>query len=141
MDLHGETVLEVLGDSNKSLSGLAMGSTYKFLKEHFLLKHSVAIKVILGGRFQFPENRQLISAIFWISSSTMFLKEVAVNIQHCAVIKNEEQCSTFRFIIAKCSQKLLPYRFREREGLFNPHTHYGVIMQAKTIFTNWGYST
>ena len=88
---------------------------------------SVAVKVILGGRFQFPEKRQLISAIFWISSSTMFLKEVAVNIQHCAVIKNEEQCSTFRFIIAKCSQKLLPYRFRERDGMFNPHTQYGVI--------------
>ena len=46
----------------------------------------------------------MISALYWISSSEVFLKEVAVNIQHCAVIKNEEQCSTFRFIIAKCSQ-------------------------------------
>ena len=143
VDIHGETVLEVVGDKQQKLEWPGYGF-YIQVPEGALpseVTASVAIKVILGGRFQFPENRQLISAIFWISSSTMFLKEVAVNIQHCAVIKNEEQCSTFRFIIAKCSQKLLPYRFREREGLFNPHTHYGVIMQAKTIFTNWGYST
>ena len=67
---------------------------------------SVAVKVILGGQFQFPENRLLISALYWVSSSELFLKEVAVNIQHCAVIKNEEQCSTLKFIIAKCSQEV-----------------------------------
>ena len=129
MDIHGETVLEVVGDKQQKLEWPGYGF-YIQVPEGALppeVTASVAVKVILGGRFQFPENRQLISAIFWISSSTMFLKEVAVNIQHCAVIKNEEQCSTFRFIIAKCSQKLLPYRFRERDGLFNPHTQYGVI--------------
>ena len=88
---------------------------------------SVAVKVILGGQFQFPENRQLISALYWIFSSKIFLKEVVINIQHCAVIKNEEQCPTLKFIIAKCSQKVLPYRFREREGGFNPHTQFGTI--------------
>ena len=107
-----------------------MGSLSRSLKEPFLLEcmtASVAVKVILGGPFQFPENRQLISALYWVCSSEKFLKEVAVNIQHCAVIKNEEQCSTFKFIIAKCSQEVLPYRFKEREGVFNPHTQYGTI--------------
>ena len=88
---------------------------------------SVGVKVILAGQFKLPENRQLISAIYWVSSSEVFLKEVAVNIQHCAIIRSEEQCSDLRFIIARCSQKELPYTFKEREGLFNSHTQYAAI--------------
>ena len=40
---------------------------------------------------------------------------------------SEEQCSKFSIIIAKCSQKELPYTFHEREGSFSPHTQYGTI--------------
>ena len=49
--------------------------------------------------------------------------------QHSAftVITSKEQCSKFSFIIARCSQKELPYTFHEREGSFNPHTQYGAI--------------
>ena len=50
-----------------------------------------------------------------------------MNIQHCAVIRSEEECLKFRFIIAKCSQEKLPYKFREKEGVFNPHTQYATI--------------
>ena len=129
MDIHGEIVLEVVGDKPQKVEWPGYGF-YIEVPEGALppgVTASVAVKMILGGPFQFPENRQLISALYWIFSSEMFLKEVAVNIQHCAVIKNEEECSTFRFIIAKCSQEVLPYRFKEREGVFNPHTQYGTI--------------
>ena len=88
---------------------------------------SVAVKVILAGQFDLPEDSQLISAIYWISASEVFLEKVAVNIQHCAIIRSEEECLKFRFIIAKCSQKELPYRFRVREGVFNPYTQYATI--------------
>ena len=127
--MHGETTLEVVGDKPQKLEWSGYGF-YIEVPEGALppgVTASVRVKVILGGQFQFPENSQLISALYWVCSSEVFLKEVAVNIQHCAVIKNELQCSTFRFIIAKCSQRNLPYRFREREGVFNPHTQYGVI--------------
>ena len=87
----------------------------------------VGVRVILGGQFQFPENRRLISAIYAVTCSEVFHKEVAVNIQHCAAIKTEEQCSSCRFIIAKCTQEDLPYKFKEREGVFNPHTQYGAV--------------
>ena len=40
----------------------------------------MGVKVILAGQFKFPENSQLISAIYWVSSSVEFVKEVAVNI-------------------------------------------------------------
>ena len=129
MDIHEETVLEFVGDKQQKLEWPGYGFHIQ-VPEGALppeVTASVAVKVIPGGRFQFPKNRQLISAIFWISSSEVFKKEVVVNIQHCAIIKNEEQCSTFRFIIAYSSQEILPYTFREQEGMFNQHTQYGAI--------------
>ena len=87
---------------------------------------SVGIKVITGGQFRFPDDTQLISAMYWISSSENYLKEeLTVTISHFAVIRSEEQCSKLRFIIADCAQRELPYTFREREGSFNPQ--HGII--------------
>ena len=88
---------------------------------------NVTVKVIFGDHFKLPENSQLISAIYWVSSSTEFLKELSVNIQHCAVVMSEEQLSEFKFIIAKGFQEVLPYHFKEREGLVSTHTRYGTI--------------
>ena len=123
-------MLEVVGDKSQKLKWPGYGFSLD-VPDGALppgVTASVAIKVILAGRFQFPENSQLISAIYWISASEQFLEEVAVNIQHCAVIKSDEEASKFRFIIAKCSQKELPYRFRVREGVFKPHTQSATIM-------------
>ena len=91
---------------------------------------SVAVRAILRGQFSLSENRKLISAIYWISCSEVFLKDIAVNIQHCAVISNEEEIMKFKFIIAKCSQDL-PYTFVERDGMFNTHTQYATIMHKR----------
>ena len=127
--MYGETVLEVVGDKPQRLEWPGYGF-YIEVPEGALAPEetaSVGVKAILAGQFKLPENRQLISAIYWIYTSKVFLKEVAVNIQHCADIKNEEQCSKCKFITAKCSQKELPYTFKEKEGLFNEHTQYGTI--------------
>ena len=129
VEVCGETVLEVVGDKPQKLEWPGYGF-YMEVPDGALppsVTASVAVKAVLAGQFQLPEDSQLISAIYWISASEVFLKEVAVNIQHCAVIRSEEECSKFKFIIAKCSQKELPYRFREKEGVFNSHTQYATI--------------
>ena len=96
---------------------------------------SVTVKVILGGKFKFPENRQLTSALYWVSSNVPFQKEIVVNIEHCAVIKDDEDCSSFRFVVAsKCSQEALSCSFRERDGVFNPHTQYGAFKLKQLSF-------
>ena len=129
VEVYKETVLEIVGDLPQKVEWPGYGFFIEVPEGAVPpgVTVSVGVKVILAGQFQFPENRQLISAIYWISSSIAFLKEVSVNIQHCAVAHSEDQCSQFKFIIAKCSQKELPYTFREREGLFNSHTPYGAI--------------
>ena len=129
VEVCGETVLEVVGDKSQKLEWPGYGF-YMEVPDGALppnVTASVAVKAILAGQFQLPEASQLISAIYWISASEVFLEEVAVNIQHCAVIRSDEETSKFRFIIAKCSQKELPYRFKERAGVFNPHTQYATI--------------
>ena len=129
MVVSGQTVLEVVGNKSQKLEWPGYGF-YLEVPDGALppeVTASVAVKVTLAGQFQLPQNSQLISAIYWISASEVFLKEVAVNIQHCAVIRTEEECSKFRFIITKCSQEELPYRFREQEGVFNSHTQYATV--------------
>ena len=130
VNVFAETVLEVVGDKPQKLEWPGYGF-YIEIPVGALppgVTASVAVKVVLGSQFQFPENRQLISAIYWISTSEVLLKEVSVYIEHCAVIKNEEQCSLFKFIVAsKCSQEALPYRFSERDGVFKSHNQYATI--------------
>ena len=129
VEVYKETVLEVVGDKPQKVEWPGYGFFIEIPEGAVPpgVTISVGVKVILAGQFKFPENRQLISAIYWVSSSMEFMKEVSVNIQHCAVVRSEDQCSQFKFIIAKCSQSQLPYRFREREGLFSSHTQYGAI--------------
>ena len=130
MEVCGETVLEVVGDQSQKLVWPGYGF-YLEVPDGALppgVTASVAVKVILAGQFKLPENSQLISAIYWVSASEVFLKEVAVNIQHCAVIRSEQECSKFKFVVAKCFQKELPYILIEREGVFNAHTQYATIM-------------
>ena len=129
VEVYKETVLEVVGDKPQKVEWPSYGFFVEVPEGAVPpgVTVSVGVKVILAGQFKFPENRQLISAIYWISSNMEFMKEVSVNIQHCAVVRSEDQCSQFKFIIAKCSQSQLPYRFREREGLFSSHTQYGAI--------------
>ena len=129
MEVCGETVLEVVGDKSQKLEWPGYGFSLEVPDR--ALPHgataSVAVKVILAGQFQLPEDSQLISAIYWISASEVFLEEVAVNIQHCAVISSEQECLKYGFIIAKCSQRELPYKFRVREGVFNSCTQSATI--------------
>ena len=129
VEVYRETVLEVVGDKPQKVEWPGYGFFIEIPEGAVPpgVTVSVGVKVILAGQFKFPENRQLISAIYWVSSSIEFIKEVSVNIQHCAVVRSEDQCSQFKFIIAKCSQSQLPYKFREREGLFSSHTQYGAI--------------
>ena len=144
MSVHGETVLEFMGDKPQKQEWAGYGF-YIYVPKGALppgVAASVTVKVVAGGQLKFPEKRQLISALYWVSSSDKFLKEVTVNIEHCAVIKNEEQCSTFKFIVAKCSQEVLPYTFRERDGVFNLLLSHNLtiitcLTPSNTLSTAW----
>lgn len=100
---------------------------------------TINIKASLSGEFQFPEDSDLLSPVFWISAPCKFLKPVTLKIQHCALQKREDETfiSDLKFVSARCSQKSLPYTFRPLdEGVFTIHTSYGSI--ELTHFSGFG---
>ena len=86
------------------------------------------IKASLAGQYEFPDNSYLVSAIFWLHCEPMckFTKPVAVEMQHCARRENVEKAK-LAFVRAVCSQKQLPYTFKQLGGDFSRHSSYGVV--------------
>ena len=83
----------------------------------------IEVKAGVAGQFEFPVDYQFVSYICWLSFPKKFLKPVTLEIRHCASIQ-----ASLQFVIAKCSQPELPYKFRALEkGAFSPHSSYGSI--------------
>ena len=86
------------------------------------------VQVSLSGQFQLPFTCELVSAVYWVSSSHKLMKSVTVKIQHCAALSSDKQCSQLTFVHAKCTQNEILYTFEEQEGgVFSLHSSYGGI--------------
>jgi len=85
----------------------------------------IHIKVSLSGQFQLPEDTELVSGIYWIATPYKFAKAVSIEIQHCS---NTEHPSSLTYIVAKCTQDVLPYHFSILSGgTFSSSSRYGSI--------------
>ena len=88
----------------------------------------LSVQVSLSGSFQMPSNCELASAVYWVSSPHKFMKPITVEIQHCAALSSSKQCSQLTFVHTKCTQKELPYIFKEKVGgVFTHHSSYGSL--------------
>ena len=88
----------------------------------------LSVQVSLSGPYQMPSNYELVSAVYWVSSRHKFIKPITVEIQHCAALSSDKQCSQLTFVHTKCTQKELPYIFKEQVGgIFSPHSSYGSL--------------
>ena len=86
------------------------------------------VQISLSGQFQIPSNCELVSAVYWVSSPHKFIKPITVEIQHCAALSSDKQCSQLTFIHTKCTQKKLPYVFEDQVGgVFSNHSSYGSV--------------
>ena len=87
-----------------------------------------AVKAIVAGQFKLPMGSELVSAVYAISASRRLHKSVKLEIQHCVIIRNEQQGHFLGFVKARCNQLSLPYKFQFlQEGTFLPHSYYGAI--------------
>ena len=81
-----------------------------------------------AGQYQFPDNLQLVSGVFWIRPLPLcrFQQQLTVEIQHCVKITSSTKLS---FVRAHCSQESLPYTFKQLEGRgsFTKHSSYGLL--------------
>ena len=94
---------------------------------------SIAVRVILKQKdphFDFPENSELVSAIYWIACSKEFSKDVSINIQHCAHISSEGENGKLKFVVAESDDQDIPFKFVERDGVFDINTEYATIQRT-----------
>ena len=89
-----------------------------------------AVKAIIAGQFEFPEDTELVSAVYAISASRKLNKPVMLEIEHCVEIKNERHCDYLSFGIARCNQHPLPYTFELEGGTFSPESSYGAVLRS-----------
>ena len=86
----------------------------------------VRIKASTAGQYQFPENFDLVSAIFWLrcEPACKFAKYVTMEMEHCAKLGNS---ANLCFVRAVCNQEELPYNFKKIGGRFDEIKRYGTI--------------
>ena len=88
----------------------------------------VAITALAGGEFEFPEDSELVSAIYAISISKPLLKPLTVSIQHCVLLETPEQCNSLQFVRSPTDGAILPFQFKFLPGgHFTPGNQYGSI--------------
>ena len=89
----------------------------------------ISVQASLSGQFKFPDNSELVSAVYWIFTpkNLRFCKFLAVCVQHCGTVEHWDD-SDLSFVVAKCTQPDLPYKFKFLDGgLFVPNSTYGSI--------------
>ena len=125
MEELASTVLEIIGGKHQSIkwrgNGFRLTVPAGAVPEGTTI--SLAVRAFLADGFQLPQNCQLISAIYWITASQRFEKEITLHLQHCAAIKSDAQCFQFKFIAGRCNQPEFPYQLKVREGgVFTPRS-------------------
>ena len=133
------TGVEVIGETNFLVQGRA-AQTFEWerygLRIHVpegalppdVNQCLVNIKVSLTGEFEFPDNSELVSAVYWISVPLKSCQPITLEMQHCVSIETASQCSDLSFAVAKGTGKDPPHQFRHLEGgVFLPSSSYGSI--------------
>ena len=99
----------------------------------------VAVKALVGGMFQFPQDTQLVSATYAISFADELLQPVTLEIQHCVILKSKEQFKYLSFMIAQIDESAPPYKFQlVKGGKFNIDNQYGTITRQKFCLVGIG---
>ena len=99
----------------------------------------VAVKALVGGMFQIPQDTQLVSATYAISFADKLLQPVTLEIQHCVLLKSKEQFKYLSFMIAQVDESVPPYKFQlVKGGKFNIDHQYGTIIRQKFYLVGIG---
>ena len=125
MDVIGETTLSVTNEE-QTFHWAGYG-----LKLHIppaslpagVEQTSIKIKASLAGRFNFPQDTTLVSAVYCLQSSVEFSQPIAVLIQHCGMPRDD-----LSLTFTRASTKEPPYVFTNLQGgLFPPDSSYACI--------------
>ena len=92
----------------------------------------VLIQALVGGKFLFPDDIELVSALYVMQFPENFLQPVELEIQHCVTLKSLRQFKYLSFVIAPIDEAVPPYKFQLIEGgKFYTDSQYGMIVRSK----------
>ena len=137
MCIGGEEIFLIQGDSAQFFNWEQYGLRITVLEGTLSPTDTseVVVRALVGGQFQLPEDTELISAVYSISVSKPLLKQVKLDIQHCADLVTQDHTSYLRFATASVNTGL-PYQFKlEEGGQFYPGDQYGSIYLSQ--FSLW----
>ena len=96
----------------------------------------VLIKALVGGKFQFTDDVELVTALYVIKFPENFLQAEELEIQHCVTLKSSHEFKYLSFIIAPIDESVPPYKFQFIEGgKFYTDSQYGIIVRSKFSIT------
>ena len=87
------------------------------------------ITASIAGQYQFPDNKELVSAIYWVRCDLpcLFQQKLTIAVQHCTVV---EGSTNLTFVRASSHKKeFVYYSFETIEdcGSFTSHSSYGSL--------------
>ncbi len=129
-DVHigGETVHLIKGSHTQSFNWTKWGIRMCFSENSLPSDETceVNVKALVGGNFKFPSGSELISAVYAISFTRKLAEPVRLEIQHCALLKEESQFKYLSFVKAP---SIPPFEFSPLEGgSFDLNSQYGSII-------------
>ena len=107
-----------------------------YFPEGTISPSQVLIKALVGGKFQFPDDVELVSALYVIQFPENFRQPVELEIQHCVTLKSSRQFKYLSFVIAPIDESVPPYKFQFIKGSkFYTDSQYGKIVRSKFSIT------
>ena len=135
-DVHiaGKKLFLIQGDDPQLLNWEEYGLRIGVLKGTLTSTETaeVAVVALVGGKFVFPKNTKVVSAIYAVAVSKPLLQPLRLDLQHCVNLVRPSQTRHLKFAIAPVNIPSLPYEFSPVEGgEFTVNSYYGSIYRSK----------
>lgn len=89
---------------------------------------NVTIGVSLSGNFKLPTNSTLVSAVYYVETSTKLLQPVTMEMEHCIIARSQENLQSLYFATATTLSDHPHYKFDILSGgIFSVSNSWGSI--------------
>ncbi len=96
--------------------------------------YTIALKAVNIKEYKLPFEAEIVSGLYWVYSSYIFLRPIDIIIRHCARLEEKGSTSHMSFVTARCDQEL-PYNFRNIDSsVFQLQSQEGLISTKKFSF-------